>query len=315
MLLKSDAPTLKTMFELAERVELNIVEEQVRAIGPLIKSTTTSQAAQKVVSGGKPSKQEKPAGTKFVPFYVGQSSLNGACYKCGRYGHIARDCPKKGQQGSSIARQEVVQCDNCGRRGHTQDRCFELFPELRTQTRGDRQQKKQFGKGGHQRRGPENVRSSGASEADMAAKIEVLEKQFAASLALRGDESSDQRKDWMMAGTTQVEPIKANAVVTRGKGKAQEPRGAEVELDPQRGEGGRQARLPQSFLLSEVTKTPCMVPTPIVPPSTFNVGVGPAGVKGRDTSDPDAGQDISNPDVGQDISDPGEGRENPDPST
>jgi hypothetical protein len=99
------------------------------------------------------------------------------------------------------------------------------------------------------------VSSSGASEADMAAKIEVLEKQLATALALRGDAPSDQRKDWMMAGTAQVEPIKANAVVTRRKGKAQEPRGAEVELDPQRGEGGRQARLPQSFLLSEVTKT------------------------------------------------------------
>jgi hypothetical protein len=101
MLLKSDAPTLKTVFELAERVELNIVEEQVRAIAPLTKSTTTSQA-QKAVSGGKPSKQERPAGTKFVPSYAGQSSSNGACYDCGGYGHIARDCPKKGQQGPAV---------------------------------------------------------------------------------------------------------------------------------------------------------------------------------------------------------------------
>jgi hypothetical protein len=41
-----------------------------------------------------------------------------------------------------------------------------------------------------------------------------------------------------------------------------EPRGATVELDPQRGEAGRQARFPQSFLLSKVVKTPSMVPTP-----------------------------------------------------
>jgi hypothetical protein len=111
MLLKSEAPTLKTVFEL---VELNIVEEQVHAIALMTKSTTTSQA-KKVVSGGKPSKQEKPAGTKFVPSYAGQSSSNGACYKCGRYGHIARDCPKKFQQGSTGGQQEVVQCDNCGK--------------------------------------------------------------------------------------------------------------------------------------------------------------------------------------------------------
>jgi hypothetical protein len=123
------------------------------------------------------------------------------------------------------------------------------------------------------------VNFGGASEADMAAKIEVLEKQLAAALALRGDESSDQSKDLMMAETTHVEPIKGNAVVTHGKGKAQEPRGAQVELDPQRGEGGCQSRLPQSFLLLKVSKTPSMVPTPRVPPSNFNVDVGPACVE------------------------------------
>jgi hypothetical protein len=37
-----------------------------------------------------------------------------------------------------------------------------------------------------------------------------------------------------------------------------------VELDPQRGEVGKQARLPQSFLLSEVVKIPSMVPTPSI---------------------------------------------------
>ncbi len=40
--------------------------------------------------------------------------------------------------------------------------------------------------------------------------------------------------------------------------------GATVELDPQRGEASRQARLPQSFLLS---KTPSMVPTPPIEPT------------------------------------------------
>jgi hypothetical protein len=108
----------------------------------------------------------------------------------------------------------------CGEQGHTWDRCFELFPELRTQGRGDSQQKKQFGKGGQQQRGPGIVNPGGALEADMAAKIEVLKKQCAASLALMGDGSFDQRKDWMMARTAQIEPIKAIAIVTRGKGKA-----------------------------------------------------------------------------------------------
>ncbi len=50
--------------------------------------------------------------------------------------------------------------------------------------------------------------------------------------------------------------------MTRGVTRASEPCGATVELDPQRGEASRQARLPQSFLLSEVIMTPSMVPTP-----------------------------------------------------
>jgi hypothetical protein len=40
-----------------------------------------------------------------------------------------------------------------------------------------------------------------------------------------------------------------------------------MELDPQRGEASRQARFPQSFLLSEVVRTPSMVPTPLIEPT------------------------------------------------
>jgi hypothetical protein len=44
-----------------------------------------------------------------------------------------------------------------------------------------------------------------------------------------------------------------------------------MELDPQRGEAGRQAKFPQSFLLFEVVRAPSMVPTPPIEPT-----VGPA---------------------------------------
>jgi hypothetical protein len=44
-----------------------------------------------------------------------------------------------------------------------------------------------------------------------------------------------------MASVAQIE---AFATVTRSIIRASEPRGATVELDPQRGEPGRQARLP-----------------------------------------------------------------------
>jgi len=67
-----------------------------------------------------------------------------------------------------------------------------------------------------------------------------------------------------MASVAQIE---ASIVVTKGVIRASEPRGATVELDPHRGEADRQARLPQSFLLSEVVRTPSMVPTSPIEPT------------------------------------------------
>ncbi len=64
-----------------------------------------------------------------------------------------------------------------------------------------------------------------------------------------------------------VAQIEASVAVIRGVTRASEPRGATVELDPQRGEAGRQAKLPQSFLLSKVVRIPSMVPTPPIEPT------------------------------------------------
>jgi hypothetical protein len=139
MLLKLKTPTLKAIFELAELVELNIVEKQVSAIAPMSKSAFASHA-QKGASVGKTSKPKKPSNGRVIPSYIGQTSSDEACYKCGGYGHIARDCPKKGHEGSPSGQQDVVECDNCGKRGHTRDRCFQLFPELCTQAQANREQ-------------------------------------------------------------------------------------------------------------------------------------------------------------------------------
>jgi hypothetical protein len=67
-----------------------------------------------------------------------------------------------------------------------------------------------------------------------------------------------------MASVTQIE---ASVTVTRGITRASEPHGATMELDPQMGEVSRQARLPQSFLLSKVLRTPSMVPTSPIEPT------------------------------------------------
>ncbi len=74
-----------------------------------------------------------------------------------------------------------------------------------------------------------------------------------ASTSYGGDDLS------YMASVAQIE---ASVAVTKGVTRASEPHGATVELDPQRGEAGRQARLPQSFLLFKVVRTLSMVFTP-----------------------------------------------------
>src|SRR5450759_4131004 len=95
ILLQAKSPTLRKVFELAELVELNIVEEQVCAIAPLSRDSsrnTSISQMQKVAFVTKTSSgQEKSFGTKFVPSYAGKSGSSGACFECGGYSHIARE--------------------------------------------------------------------------------------------------------------------------------------------------------------------------------------------------------------------------------
>ncbi len=118
-------------------------------------------------------------------------------------------------------------------------------------------------------------------EVAMATKIEQLEQRLTTMASFqhrshsRGEAPTSYGEDdlFYMANVTQIE---AFVVVTKGITRASEPRGAIVELDPQRGEASRQARLPQSFLLSEVVRTPSMVPTPPI-----ELTVGPAASTSR----------------------------------
>jgi hypothetical protein len=109
-------------------------------------------------------------------------------------------------------------------------------------------------------------------EAAMAARIEQLEQRLATMASFQhrshsgGEAPTSYGGDdlFYMASVAQIE---ASVAVTRGVTRASEPCGATVELDPQRGEASRQARLPQSFLLSEVVRTPSMVLTPPIEPT------------------------------------------------
>ncbi|PTQ44536.1 hypothetical protein MARPO_0020s0163, partial [Marchantia polymorpha] len=186
---------------------------------------------------------------------VGERVQGPACWTCGG-DHLRRDCPQEAGGRSSQARPQSAQvvCDHCGRAGHTRDRCFDLHLELTSGGRG-RGGDASRGRGGRAGKGGRGagvvgrpVASATSSiESAMAARIEQLEQRLAA-----------------MATAAHVE---ASVAVTRGATRALEPRGATGELDPQRDEGGRQARLPQSFLLSEVGSTSSMRP---IPPSDLS---------------------------------------------
>jgi hypothetical protein len=119
------------------------------------------------------------------------------------------------------------------------------------------------------------------TEVAMATKIEQLEQRLTTMASFQhrshsgGEAPTSYGEDdlFYMANVTQIE---AFIVVTKGITRASEPHGAIVELDPQRGEAGRQARFPQSFLLSEVVRTPSMVPTPPI-----ELTVGPVASTSR----------------------------------
>ncbi len=109
------------------------------------------------------------------------------------------------------------------------------------------------------------------TKAAMAARIEHLEQRLATMASFqhrshsRGEAPTSYGEDdlFYMASVAQIEAFVA---MTRGVTRASKPRGATMELDPQRGESGKQARFPQSFLLSKVVRTPSMVLTPPIKP-------------------------------------------------
>jgi hypothetical protein len=104
-------------------------------------------------------------------------------------------------------------------------------------------------------------------EAAMATKIKQVEQRLATMASFQHQSHPGGEAPTSYGGDdffymVSVAQIEASVAVTRGVIRASEPRGAIVELNPQRGEASRQARFPQSFLLSEVVRTPSMVPTP-----------------------------------------------------
>jgi len=190
-----------------------------------------------------------------LPSFVNQQQGQ-SCWTCGGV-HIRRDCPQEsgGWTLANGSQSAQVQCDNCGRVGHPRECCFDLYPELRSGRGGGRGGAAQRGHGGRGGRGcgggrgtpmvraPPVITPPLTTEAVMAAKIEQLEQRLATMASFqhrshsKGEAPTSYGGDdlFYMANVAQIE---ASVVVTRGVTQALEPRGATVELDPQRGEAG-----------------------------------------------------------------------------
>jgi hypothetical protein len=115
----------------------------------------------------------------------------------------------------------------------------------------------------------------------MAARIKQLEQRLATMASFQHRSHSQGEASTSYGGNdlsymASVIQIEASVAMTKDITQTSEPRGAIVELDPQRGEAGRQARLPQSFLLFEVVRIPSMVPTPPIEST-----VGPMALTSR----------------------------------
>ncbi|CAM6082310.1 unnamed protein product [Calypogeia fissa] len=255
-LLADETPKLATVFALSERIEQKLVEKKPRSSG----GATSSSGG----GGGGRTVQARPYGgagveraPRAVPSYSGQPEGP----SCWTYGgdHMRRDCPKQssgGGGGGVGVRSAPFTCGHCGRTGHGKDRCFDLHPELRSERSHGRPQGGRAGSGPAEGRGATVAAPLSDTTATMAARIEELEQRIASMAVARPRSSSgagastsygggDHEDYTFMASVAQVE---ASAAVTRSSIRSVvEPRGASVELDPQRGDTSRQARLPQSF--------------------------------------------------------------------
>ena len=104
-------PTLRYVFEISERIEINLLEEKA-AMGFL---RTKDKPPEKTKSA-KASIPTNTADTDIV------------CFNCGGVGHRRRDCKKS-------SKTETAKiggfCSGCGVKGHAEASCWKVHPELK----------------------------------------------------------------------------------------------------------------------------------------------------------------------------------------
>jgi hypothetical protein len=249
-----EPPLLRFVFETSEWIEINLLEEKA-AMGFLKREE-------------KPPEKVKVAKAS-LPSHA--ADTNATCFRCGKAGHLRKDC----KDGKITTSQSGGFCSGCGVRGHNvlEVKCWKLHPEL-----------KPMGSKGTKAGGNEKDKETKASTSEKKgwkAKFAELEAKMAAMSATTtsggakphvtpsfyagGSFGPDDKEygDFMMSGmafTAEDLTLEVFANTwSQTVAPKDTPRGANSNLDPQRGEGNRQARLPESFTLEEIVPTTSMV--------------------------------------------------------
>jgi hypothetical protein len=248
-----EPPILRFVFKTSERIEINQLEEKA-AMGFLKHEE-------------KPQEKVKAAEVS-LPSHAANISMS--CFKYGKLGHLRKEC----KEDKSDSPQSGGYCSRCGAKGHSEAKCWKFHPDL-----------KPVGNKGAKAGGNEKEKNTKATDGDKkswkARFVELEAKMVAMSTTTNsggpkphdtpsfhaGGGSLPDNEDFehfMLSGmaiTTADLTLEAFAY-TRSQMVAlkEAPHGVSSSLGPQRGEGNKQARLPDSFTLGEVVPTSSIIP-------------------------------------------------------
>jgi hypothetical protein len=248
-----EPPTLRFVFETSERIEINLLEEKA-AMGFL----KHEEKPQEKVKAAKAS----------LPSHVADTSMT--YFKCGKSGHLQ----KEGKEGKSDSPQNGGYCSGCGAKGHSEAKCWKLHPDLKparskgAKAGGDKKEKNTKATDGDKKSWKARFTELEAKMVAMSAttnsggpKPHDIPSFHAGGGSLPADEDFERFMLSGMAITVADLTLEAFAhTQSQTVAPKEAPRGASPSLDPQRGEGNKQARLPESFTLEEVVPTSSMVP-------------------------------------------------------
>jgi hypothetical protein len=248
-----EPPTLRFVFETSEQIEINLLEEKA-AMGFLKREE-------------KPQEKMKADKARLSSHVVDTSMT---CFKCGKLGHLRKEC----KEGKSDSPQSGGYYSGCGAKRHSEAKCWKLHPDLklagskRAKACEDEKEK--------------NTKATDRDKKSWKARFAELEAKMVAMSAttnfggpkphntpsfhagggsLPDDEEFEHFMLSGMAITTADLTLGAFVHTQSQTATPKEaPRGASPSLDPQHGEGNKQARLPESFTLGEVVPISSMVP-------------------------------------------------------